>query len=250
MKCSASPLVSIVATLYNYSHYVVDMINSVLEQTYPLWELIIVDDASTDNPEKVLSQFDDPRIRYIKLEKNQGYSHARNEGIIHSTGEFIAIVDADDKLTPNSIEVRLAALLSQPKYLWCHAEGKKMDATGAIIQRKKKRKTRMERYGATGHHRTVHGGSLMMRRQFYKELGLFDETPNSPGDNELVRRALAFSIKPLYVPETVTYYRQHPNQMHKSDKIHGDKIREKIIACVEERLREGIHAGNTRLLEN
>lgn len=251
------PGVSIVASLYNYHNYIANMVNSVLEQTYPYWELIIVDDASTDNPEEILAQFNDSRIKYTKLKENQGYSHARNEGIINSTGNFIAIVDADDMLTPTSIEVRLQALLYHSNYLWCHADGKKIDASGNLIQRRKKRKNRKERYGDTITHRAIHGGSLMMRRQFFLKLGLFDETLKFSSDNELIRRALKFKLLPYYVPEVVTYYRQHSKQMHKAsekkriieEETHIVRIKKQIITSVEKRYREGIHAGNTRLLE-
>ena len=251
------PMISIVCALYNYREYIVNLVQSVLHQTYPHWELMIVDDASTDSPEKVLNQFSDSRIHYIKLEKNHGYSFARNIGILQSKGEFIVIADADDMLTKNSIEVRLKALLAHPENLWCHADGKKMDTYGRVIQKEKKRGTRMERYGTQeSNHRQIHGGSIMARREFYKLLGLYDEDLKFSSDNEMHRRAILFGVVPLYVQKLVTYYRQHPNQMHRSpekrkiidSRVHIDIVKEQIVASVEKRFQEGINVSNTKLL--
>lgn len=83
-------------------------IESVLNQTYDDFELIIIDDGSTDGTEEVVHNFEDDRIRYIKHEENKGATEARNTGIKQSRGEFIAFQNSDDKWWPSKLEKQMA----------------------------------------------------------------------------------------------------------------------------------------------
>ena len=90
-------LVSIIMPSYNMGNYIERSIQCVLEQTYANWELIIVDDCSTDNTGEVVSQYlTDKRIRYIKNEKNSGAAISRNRAIREAKGKWIAFLDSDD----------------------------------------------------------------------------------------------------------------------------------------------------------
>ena len=89
-------LVSIIIPTYNTEKYIEKCIQSVLEQTYTDYEIIIVDDCSTDNSMDVVARFKDPRIKVIKNEINRGPSYSRNRGIQLSKGDFIALLDSDD----------------------------------------------------------------------------------------------------------------------------------------------------------
>ena len=100
-------LVSIIIPTYNTEKYIEKCIQSVLEQTYTDYEIIIVDDCSTDNSMDVVARFKDPRIKVIKNEINRGPSYSRNRGIQLSKGDFIAILDSDDWWTPNRLEVMM-----------------------------------------------------------------------------------------------------------------------------------------------
>ncbi|MEQ8473919.1 MAG: glycosyltransferase family 2 protein [Marinoscillum sp.] len=108
-----SRLVSIILPVYNAEQYVAKAIESVLGQTYPEWELIIVNDGSTDNSKKVCEGFDDERISVL-TQNNKGVSAARNVGLKRLKGEYFCFLDADDALTPNSIESRLSLFLTDP----------------------------------------------------------------------------------------------------------------------------------------
>ena len=88
-------LVSVIIPTYNRAHLIKRSAMSVLNQTYSNLELIIVDDGSTDNTEEVVKSIDDNRVIYIK-QPNQGACAARNNGIDHAKGEFIAFQDSDD----------------------------------------------------------------------------------------------------------------------------------------------------------
>ena len=97
-----NPFFSVVIATYNRAYWVSKAIGSVLNQTYSNWELIIVDDGSTDNTSEVVESFKDPRIQYI-YQKNQERSAARNNGMDQSTGEYITFLDSDDYYLENHL---------------------------------------------------------------------------------------------------------------------------------------------------
>lgn len=101
-----TPAVSIIMPVYNGWPYVREAVDSVLEQTLSNWELIVVNDGSTDSTEEYLTSLADSRITVIHQD-NQGVSVARNAALDIAKGEFITFLDADDVLPPNSLHVRL-----------------------------------------------------------------------------------------------------------------------------------------------
>ncbi|CAB5583674.1 glycosyltransferase family 2 protein [Providencia hangzhouensis] len=104
-------LVSIIMPCYNAEQYIKDSINSVLNQTYPHFELIIIDDLSTDNSINIINSFSDNRIKLIQLTQNGGAGVARNTGIEAAQGRFIAFLDSDDLWRPNKLEVQLSHMI-------------------------------------------------------------------------------------------------------------------------------------------
>lgn len=101
-------LVSIIMPSYNTEKYISESINSVLAQTHTNWELIIVDDCSTDNTEEVVSSFNDERIRFIKKDKNSGAAESRNLALREAKGKWIAFLDSDDTWRPEKLERQIA----------------------------------------------------------------------------------------------------------------------------------------------
>lgn len=99
-----SDLVSIIMPSYNTARFIGSSINSVLAQTYTNWELIIVDDCSTDNTDEVVHSFKDERIRYFKNEKNSGAAISRNKALREACGKWIAFLDSDDLWHPEKLE--------------------------------------------------------------------------------------------------------------------------------------------------
>ena len=99
--------------LFNKAQFVRDAVSSVQSQTYPNWELVIVDDGSTDSSWTIVNALDDPRIVVIR-QPNKGVSAARNTALQLMKGSFFCFLDADDILTPNSIEVRLNLFKTKP----------------------------------------------------------------------------------------------------------------------------------------
>ncbi len=102
--------VSIITPVYNGKKYIEETMKSVQNQTYTNWEMLIIDDKSTDNTRDIVIQAkgDDDRIKLISLEKNGGVANARNEGVKQATGDFIAYLDADDLWYPDKLEKQVA----------------------------------------------------------------------------------------------------------------------------------------------
>lgn len=107
------PLVSIVMAAYNAERYISEAIESVLAQTHARWELLIVNDGSTDQTKAKIQAYDDARIRYFE-QANGGVSAARNVAFAAMNGDFFLIFDSDDVLPPHSLEVRLAVFAQNP----------------------------------------------------------------------------------------------------------------------------------------
>src|SRR5262249_32870532 len=98
---ASSPLVSILMTSFNAEAYIAEAIGSILRQTYSNWELLLADDCSTDQTRTVIAGFTDPRIRVYHNDHNMHYLRTRNKLIPLVRGEFIALLDADDRWEPN-----------------------------------------------------------------------------------------------------------------------------------------------------
>ena len=110
----SNPKVSIIIPAYNNAEYLGQTIQSVLDQTCPDFEVVVVDDASPDPIHEVIKRFEDSRIKYVTHEKNRGLSAARNTGIKVSTGEVIALLDGDDLFHPKKLETHLDFLHKHP----------------------------------------------------------------------------------------------------------------------------------------
>jgi len=100
-------LVSIIMPSYNTGCYIEESIESVISQTYQNWELIIVDDCSTDNTDDIVRKFKDDRIRYLKNSKNSGAAISRNYALREAKGKWIAFLDSDDIWLPEKLEKQL-----------------------------------------------------------------------------------------------------------------------------------------------
>lgn len=100
-------LVSIVMPSYNTGKYIAESIQSVMVQTYSDWELIIVDDCSKDETDVIVAEFTDPRIRYLKNEKNSGAAVSRNRALKEAKGRWVAFLDSDDLWEPDKLEKQI-----------------------------------------------------------------------------------------------------------------------------------------------
>ncbi|RIK25934.1 MAG: hypothetical protein DCC55_40335, partial [Chloroflexi bacterium] len=110
----STPKVSVIIPAYNGGDYLGEAIQSVLTQTYPHFELIVVDDASPKDASSLIGQFDDPRLKYIVHQQNQGAVAARKTGVDASSGAIIAFLDQDDLFHPEKLQAHVKFLEEHP----------------------------------------------------------------------------------------------------------------------------------------
>ena len=129
-------LVSIIMPSYNTADYIAESIQSVLEQSYTDWELIVVDDCSTDNTDEVIKPYlTDGRIKYFKNEKNSGAAVSRNHALREAKGKWIAFLDSDDLWMPDKLEKQIRYMemngyhFSYTNYSEINAEGQRNSVT-------------------------------------------------------------------------------------------------------------------------
>ena len=119
-------LVSIIMPAYNCDRFIREAINSVLAQTYTAWELLIVDDCSTDNTTDIVGQYTDPRIHYLRNEQNMGAALTRNRALREAKGRYIAFLDSDDLWLPEKLEKQIA-FMEQNGYAFTYHEYTEID---------------------------------------------------------------------------------------------------------------------------
>ena len=102
-----NPLISVVMSAYNAEKFVARAIQSILSQSYGNFEFIIINDGSTDKTRQIIQGFTDDRIIFINKKQNAGISLARNDGLNIATGEYIAVVDADDESLPERFNLQI-----------------------------------------------------------------------------------------------------------------------------------------------
>lgn len=126
-------LVSVIMPSWNTSNFIAESIQSVINQTYENWELIIVDDCSTDNTDDVVAKFTDKRIRYFKNEKNSGAALSRNRALREARGEWIAFLDSDDLWNPDKLEHQIN-FMNEHGYTLSYTEYEKIDEGSKPLQ--------------------------------------------------------------------------------------------------------------------
>lgn len=126
------PLVSIVSTVYNQESFLADMISSVLAQTYPHFQLIIIDDGSTDQTEAIARSFSDPRIEYYRLPENGHIAAATNFGLRKIRGAYMAVIDGDDQWKPEKLEKQVRFMEEHPEYNVCFTWVDLIDENGNL----------------------------------------------------------------------------------------------------------------------
>lgn len=130
----SDPLVSIVLTNYNGEKTIAEAIESVIMQTYPKWELIIVDDASTDSSLEIIRLFRDERIQLFRNERNEHVSFSHNKGNLHSKGKYIAALDNDDTWEPEKLSRQVHYMELHPETGVCFTFLDLMNSQGESLQ--------------------------------------------------------------------------------------------------------------------
>lgn len=182
------PKVSVVIPTYNRANLVRRGIKSVLDQTYQHFELIVVDDASTDNTEKIVKNFNDKRVRYICHTVNRGVASAENTGIIAASGEYIAFLDHDDEWHPQYLEYMINLMDRERKetgLAFCPFYHIDPD-TGVVLNIRKQQRKQKRKGSAIGFL-----SRQVVRKEVFEKVGMFDESLKCLEDAEMSFRILS-----------------------------------------------------------
>lgn len=219
------PLVSIIIPAYNYARFLPFAVDSALNQNYSNFELIVVNDGSTDDTHEVVQSYAD-RIRYIQ-QVNQGLSAARNSGIREANGEYLVFLDADDILKPNMIRQSLETLgkLGSEFSLVAHLP-ELINEKGDLIDRSWGRfpKVDIEVTCLDLMIQNRFPPTVLARKQVFKEVGGFDLELKASEDRDMwVRIARRFRIFRLNEPLSLS--RRHGSNMSSDGFRQTDAIR-------------------------
>ncbi len=189
------PLVSVIIPTYNRAWVISAAIDSVLSQDYPNFELIVIDDGSTDNTRAVLNNYDE-KINII-YQENRGVSAARNAGILQSNGEYIAFLDSDDLWEDKKLSCQINFFIENPDALICQTEEIWVRNGKRVNPKVKHKKPSGMIYEQSLHLCLVSPSAVMIKRRLFDQVGLFDENLLSCEDYDLWLR---ISIKnPIYL---------------------------------------------------
>lgn len=204
------PKISVVMPVYNGEKYIFQAIKSILDQTERDFELVIIDDGSTDPTERIISQFSDERIRYIKL-GHKGIVHALNMGIQNSTGMYIARMDADDVSHARRLKLQSEYLDQNADIAVCGTWAEEIDEDGKEIGSMVFPPLSPSPTSMLLHNPFIHP-SVMIRRTMLENVGYYKEFFRHAEDYELWTRLLS-KYKGANIPQKLLKYRTHGGQI-------------------------------------
>jgi len=203
--------VSVIIPAYNQGHYLAEAIQSVLDQTHQDFEIIVVDDGSTDDTRQIAERFSDPRVHYV-YQQNRGLSGARNTGIRHARGAYLTYLDSDDQFLPEKLNLLVTELEAKPEIGLVAGQAIPIDETGQRIG-KMFNKPLPEDCADLLLGNPLHVGSVMVRREWQETAGFFDETLRSYEDWDMWLRLALAGCRMGWVARPVSLYRFHRAQM-------------------------------------
>jgi len=236
--------VSVIIPNYNYAQYVGDAIESVMAQTYNDFELIIVDNGSTDNSRLVLEGYEKKYAPQLKVvfQENRGQAGSRNRGIKESKGDLIAFLDADDVWMPNKLEEQVELFGNQDIGLVYSGFWLSDEKLNRIkVQKAKYRGDLLPLFATAGSEAIVRGGesNAIIRRECIEVVGDFDEELDGSTGWDLYRR-VASCYKIDYVDLPLMIYRNHGNNLTIRDKKMYKQIRLHVKKMFEDPLSSSI----------
>lgn len=207
------PKISVVIPTYNRHHIIRDAIKSVENQTYKNWELIVVDDYSTDDTQALLENRDE--IQYVRLTKNKGNAGARNEGVRKAKGNYIVFLDSDDRMEPNCLELFAHLISQKPNVKFAFGGYYIFNAETGLKIRKiwkpdpSKSFLRELKIGT--------GCGLMVQKDCFHKVGFFDERLRVAVDTDwLIRLEKEYEYE--VIDECLVTVVKHPGERVRNDK--------------------------------
>jgi glycosyltransferase involved in cell wall biosynthesis len=217
-----NPRVSFVVPSYNYAHFLPDAVDSLLSQSFESLEVIVVDDASTDDTRTVVQRYaDEPRVRVIRHETNKGNIATYNDGIAAARGEFVGLLSADDYcIRRDAVERQVAMFDAHPTVGFVHAAYEVVDAGGGTRQSFRAWPSDSVRPGLEEFERLcfscyVSASGTLVRTRSHAELGVYDpQLPVSADWDLWLRLCTRYDVG--FISEPLFAYRTHAANMHHS----------------------------------
>lgn len=217
------PSVSILMPVYNAEPYLSEAIQSMLNQTYADFELIILDDCSTDRSAEVVQTFSDARIVYHRNEVNSGLANNLNTGLKLATGKYIARMDGDDISLPHRLQTQVDFLESHPDIDLCSCAMQMFGADNQLWIRDRdpeQVKITMMFYSAVLH------ASSVFRRDVFEKNNLYYKQETFPAEDYDLWARAAFFCRMVNLPDVMYLYRMHRTQVTSTDPRSAEKCRE------------------------
>ena len=204
--------ISVIIPTYNRRDMIKSAIESVFRQSWRDYELIIVDDASGDGTGPWIRQTYHDRLKYI-MTQHSGVSHARNIGISHAQGEFIAFLDSDDYWLEHKLQTQMDQMIANPHYLISHTQ-EKWFRNGVFLNQKKIHQQKGgDLFRKSLKMCSIGMSTVMVRKNLFCRVGLFDESFPACEDYDLWLRATSKYFV-LLIPEALTVkHGGHPDQL-------------------------------------
>ncbi len=218
--------ISVVIPTFNYARFLREAIDSALAQTFSPLEIIVIDDGSTDNTAEVMTAYaSDSRVRYLRQE-NRGLSAARNAGVRAARGEFIALLDADDRWKPEKLSRQMAAFTGeQVGLVYC---GREVFDEQGVQDRNPADESKCD---SALEWLTIANlfcpSSVVVRRRCFTEEGGFDESLRKVEDREMwIRLAKHFRFR--CVPDCLVEWRLHGSALNRNTEGMEEAFRETL----------------------
>lgn len=224
--------ISVLIPTYNCDAYVHEAINSVLNQTYKNFEIIVVDDGSTDNTKDVLRPYEEKKLITYIYQNNSVPAVARNTGILNSSGDYIAFLDADDLWMPEKLEKMIKKINDKKKFGMVITSVNFVDLYGNILRTTNyDQMTEDEIKEILMERCIVVMSSVLIQREVFEHIGLFDENLTYAEDWDFFYR-LAREYRIGIINEPLTVYRVRESSLMR-DRAKREKLFNDTFAVVE-----------------
>lgn len=208
-----NPAITILMPVYNGEKYLREAIDSILNQSFVDYELLIINDGSNDNSISVIESFKDSRIKLVHNEKNIGLAETCNRGLDLATGEYIARMDCDDVSLPDRLRKQFEFMESHPEIGICGTWAKVIgENQGYII---KKPTTSLETKTSLLFSTCFIHPTVMMRKEVINNSGIRYKKEFDPGDDYVFWVEISNFTKFANLPEVLLHYRMHPRNISK-----------------------------------
>ena len=209
MSETPQPLVTVYITNFNYASYLEQAIESVLSQTTDDFELIIIDDGSTDGSQEILKKYEVQDRIFVIFQRNQGLSASNNVALKLAQGKYIMRLDADDYLDVHAVEIMSSALERRPDLALVFPDYYMIDEAGTVIEQMR-RHDFQEQVSLLD--QPAHGACTMIRRDILTEIGGYDEALDRQDGYDLWLSLIEdYPVQSVNLP--LFYYRQHPTSL-------------------------------------